>query len=204
MLSCSLWVFAAKDFFLFSKYWTFKLQLRLVRTATAARPAVNLRSALFSLEEKMTRVSDRRRFGTFACLAILLAMLASRTAEAKQPTNFSSLVGTWVSATTTAGVAKVIITDVGGALEVHPFGSCMPTLCDWGTHQAMAFSTGVGSATAVGFLLSINLGETIYLQGHLVKSATGQTLLEITSQTIFTNVRDKRIDYELTNNFRLQ
>ena len=151
----------------------------------------------------LTKLTRELCSGTCACLIALLAILGSRPAEAKQPTNFSSLVGTWVSTATTEGLVQVIITDVGGVLEVHPYGACTPTPCDWGAHSALAFSTGIASSTAVGFLLSISLGETIYLQGHLVKSPTGQTLLEITAETIFP-VRDPRNDYELTNDFRLQ
>ena len=104
-------------------------------------------------------------------LLVLLAGFGNVPVEAKQPTNAAPLLGTWVNIKTTGGLVKVVITDVSGNFEVHPYGSCSPTLCDWGAHPALRFSSSVGSSTAIGFQVTINFTfATSYLQGHLIKT----------------------------------
>ena len=105
-------------------------------------------------------------------LIVLLATgFVSGPLEAKQPFNDSSLIGTWVNAKTDEGLVKVVVTGGSGTLFVHPYGSCSPTLCDWGTHSALGFSSGVVSGTAMGFHTTIQLTfKNVYMQGHLIKT----------------------------------
>src|SRR3989442_16022735 len=90
-------------------------------------------------EEEMKRSVRKLRLGRLAsaiALVVLLTGLGSSPVEAKQPTNASPLLGTWVNTKTTGGLAKVVITDVSGDFEVHPYGFCSPTFCDWGMRKS--------------------------------------------------------------------
>jgi len=152
----------------------------------------------------MNRLSPACALCTIALLIVFSFEIPS--AQARQPTNAAPLLGTLVNIAKTGGLAEVVITDVSGNFQVHPFASCSPTFCDWGSHPALRFSSaGISSNTAGGFQVTVATSvATRYLQGHLIRTPTGQTLLEVTTQSKFTNVRDFRYDYELVERFRLK
>ena len=157
----------------------------------------------------MDRVKRNQSFGIFVAatrILLLLATLGSSLAEAGQPTNASALLGTWVNVKNTDffSVARIVITDVSGDFEVHPYGYCSPTLCDWGMHPAFRFSSSVVVGTAIGFNAVFGyILKSVYMQGHLIQTPTGQTLLEVTTQSRFVRL-DSRYDYEKTERFQLK
>jgi len=118
------------------------------------------------------------------------------------PSNPPSLAGTWTALKSGGGLTHVVITESGGELQIHPYGSCSPTDCDWSVQPASQFSDHPTSANPVGFQSSINQTfASRFLQGHLILGSTGETLLEITTQSTFA-MRDPRYDYELTEDFQ--
>src|SRR5438046_5649113 len=157
----------------------------------------------------MDRVKRNQSFGIFVAatrILLLLATLGSSLAEAGQPTNASALLGTWVNVKNTDffSVARIVITDVSGDFEVHPYGFCSPTPCDWGMHPAFRFSNSVVVGRAVGFNAVFGyILKSVYMQGHLIQTPTGQTLLEVTTQSRFVRL-DSRYDYEKTERFQLK
>lgn len=119
------------------------------------------------------------------------------------PSDPSTLTGTWTAVKSDGGLTQVIITESGGAFQVHPYGACSPTDCDWGVQPASQFSDSPSSSTPVGLESSINQNfASRFVQGHFILSSTGETLLEVTTQSTFAS-RDTRYDYELTEDFQL-
>jgi hypothetical protein len=71
-------------------------------------------------------------------------------------------------------------------------------------HPAFRFSNSVVSSTAVGFnTVFPYILKSVYMQGHLIQTPTGQTLLEVTTQSRFVRL-DSRLDYEKTERFQLK
>jgi hypothetical protein len=53
------------------------------------------------------------------------------------PSRLAQYVGTWTNDDpNTSGVTSIEITQADEGLDIHPFGKCHPTDCDWGTRQA--------------------------------------------------------------------
>jgi hypothetical protein len=55
-------------------------------------------------------------------------------------TSAAQYSATWMNDdANTSGITKIIITNAGQTLNVHPYGKCSPIDCDWGT-KSVAFS----------------------------------------------------------------
>ena len=80
-----------------------------------------------------------------------------------------SLVGTWVNVNSaTRDIVKVVLTDNGGALQVHGYGACSPTPCDWGQVPGEAYAASVSGGAAVAFSANYAFGfKNTILTGHL-------------------------------------
>lgn len=137
---------------------------------------------------------------------VIIVGLGIHPAHAVQPNGPSPLVGRWIQNGSNGGLAKIVINENNRVLNVHPYGSCSPTLCDWGVLPALGFSTGIGSNVAVGFEAQVSFSiETVFIHGHLIREPTGKVFLEITTQTVFLSRRgEKRRDYELTADYSRQ
>jgi hypothetical protein len=56
----------------------------------------------------------------------------------------AQFAGNWVNDDAyTSGVTRVVITNQGDVLTVHPYGKCSPSDCDWGTRNVTYSSSPV-------------------------------------------------------------
>jgi hypothetical protein len=80
-----------------------------------------------------------------------------------------SLVGTWVNVNSaTRDIVKVVLTNANGTLNVHAYGACSPTPCDWGQVKGMAYAASVSGGNAVAFTANYAFGfKNTILAGHL-------------------------------------
>lgn len=80
-----------------------------------------------------------------------------------------TLLGTWVNVNpATRGMVKVIVELAGATLSVHPFGACVPTPCDWGRRNAIAYAANVSARPAIAFSVVFPQGfKNTIVVGHL-------------------------------------
>jgi hypothetical protein len=81
--------------------------------------------------------------------------LASIRAQDSAETRVSRLDGDWRSVDPNAGsFAEIVIQ----GRNLHPYGACHPTACDWGVNPARSFGESVRSSYPVALLAEINNG----------------------------------------------
>ncbi len=60
--------------------------------------------------------------------------------------SLGQMLGNWTNVNpNTRDIVRIMITDVGGAVEVHAWGACSPTPCDWGTVKAILYAPNVSA-----------------------------------------------------------
>jgi hypothetical protein len=65
-------------------------------------------------------------------------------------------------------IVKIVLTNSGGSFDVHAFGACSPTPCDWGQVPGQAYSALVAGGSAVAFTANCKFGfKNAILTGHL-------------------------------------
>ncbi|HEU4730972.1 MAG TPA: hypothetical protein VFT22_23925 [Kofleriaceae bacterium] len=80
-----------------------------------------------------------------------------------------ALLGNWVNVNPgTRGIVRIALQLSGATFQVHPFGACVPTPCDWGTQPGIAYAANVSSTVPVAFSAMFPAGfkDTIVV-GHL-------------------------------------
>lgn len=74
------------------------------------------------------------------------------------------LLGIWKACdSATRGIVRVEISLQGSTMQVHVFGSCTPTPCDWKVVKGMAYASSVSGGPAVAFtaLYNFDFKDTI-------------------------------------------
>lgn len=109
---------------------------------------------------------------------IMLALCAT-------PTSFAQLnrfTGNWINGNlNTSGVTKVAVVATANSIEVHAWGKCHPTDCDWGAVQGYAYAGKVvddlaAQARSISATYRTSFSETIMVM-HAV--ASDQLQIEI-------------------------
>ncbi len=83
------------------------------------------------------------------------------------------LLGTWMNVDhKTPHLVRVMIEQKGNEIQVHAFGACTPTPCDWHAVPGMVYADAVCNVPAVAFttLYKFDFAE-ITMIGHLYKEA---------------------------------
>lgn len=120
--------------------------------------------------------------GTMA--ALVVGMAASAQASPVPPRASTALLGTWVNIDSTSrSVKQVVVAPTrSGGITVDAFGSCSPTLCEWGSVPAIIYGADVSATTGASFqsnqrFLSAGVEwSRTTLLGHVVGTSQGLRL----------------------------
>jgi hypothetical protein len=141
-----------------------------------------------------------------AAMALLTSVLPAsasteRPATPVPPTPSSVLAGTWVNTNhATNSVVDIWVATTGKGITVDGFGSCVPTLCEWGRIPGTVFGPNVGAKTGTSFAAQWNFGFS-----RTVLLATYSTPRKVPTLTVqeFTTFTDGsgRFNYTRTETF---
>lgn len=94
-----------------------------------------------------------RILGLAAMTAVVVGLAAPAQASPVPPTANTALFGTWVNThSSTRSVKQIVLApNRAGSVTVDAFGSCVPTLCEWGKVPAIVYGANVSAATGATF-----------------------------------------------------
>ncbi|MGA7832657.1 MAG: hypothetical protein WCA21_17000 [Terracidiphilus sp.] len=129
-----------------------------------------------------------------AITAIVLGAFNSARARAKDSPD-SRLDGDWVNIDpNTRGIVEVII----AGKEIHPYGACHPTACNWGVIKAKSFAESVNSSE-ISKLVAKKFNSFSNVELTISRETDGR--LRVEAFTHFTD-RSGRPDYSTVNYFQ--
>jgi hypothetical protein len=150
------------------------------------------------------------KFAGLLGLAIVTAvtgLAVPASASPVPPVASSALVGTWVNTNASTKSVKQIVIQAakGGSVLVDAFGSCSPTLCEWGRVPAIVYGPSAASTTGTSFQSNQRFlsGGTEWsrteLFGTVTKTAAGLRLT-VREFTAFSDGTSRR-NYTVTEVF---
>lgn len=148
-----------------------------------------------------------RGIGIAALAAAALGFAAPAQATAVPPTASTALSGTWVNVNSASrSVKQVVIAPTrSGTVTVDAFGSCSPTLCEWGRVPAIVYGSNVSSKTGAifqtrqRFLSGTTEWSRTTLLGRVVRTSSGLRLT-LRELTVFEDGSSRR-NYTVTETF---
>jgi hypothetical protein len=150
-----------------------------------------------------------RIVGMAAMTAVAIGFASPAQASPVPPKASSALFGTWINTNPSSGSVKQLVvapTRVGN-VTVDAFGSCHPTLCEWGTVPAIVYGTTVSSPTGATFqsnqrfLSGKKEWSRTTLLGGVTKSKAGLQLT-LRELTVFEDGSGRK-NYNVTETFKL-
>jgi len=154
-----------------------------------------------------------RRLVQTAVASTAIAVVAGGFATAAQatpvpPTASSALSGTWVNVNSASrSVKQVIVTPLRtGAVAVDAFGSCTPTLCEWGRVPALVYGSSVSAKVGTYFQSRqrfVSGGKEwsrTTLIGRVVRTTSGLRL-SLRELTVFEDGSGRK-NYAVTETFK--
>jgi hypothetical protein len=148
-----------------------------------------------------------------AAVAVAVATVVGGFATAAHaspvpPTASSALSGTWVNVNGAShSVKRIVVAPMrSGAVSVDAFGSCSPTLCEWGRVPAIVYGSSVSAKsgtyfqTRQRFLSGGTEWSRTTLTGHVRRTASGLRL-SVRELTVFED-GSNRHNYVVTETFK--
>jgi hypothetical protein len=135
---------------------------------------------------------------SFALAAILTTFLTVQPASA----GIADLLGDWRNTDpATRDIVRILISESEGAIEVHVWGACHPSPCDWGSVKAFAYAPKVGAALPedAAYLLA-DFRTPFALTQVIVGPAPTDGPLQALKLTRFTD-HSSRSDYATASSF---
>jgi len=106
---------------------------------------------------------------------LLLLLSSSCGSSPLAPSNTSQFVGMWENVNPqTQGLPQISIRTQGNVVYVHAWGSCVPTLCDWGEV----------TATSAGGNLQVVYDQSIAVRTMTLTLSNGQLQSDVHSHYI--------------------
>jgi hypothetical protein len=150
-----------------------------------------------------------RALGLATMAAITVGFASAAQASPVPPKASPALVGTWINSDPASNsVKQVVITpNRVGSVNVDAFGSCHPTLCEWGDVPAIVYGTNVSSPYGAIFQTNQRFfsGDTEWsrttLLGKVAKTRVGLRLT-LRELTVFEDGSGRK-NYNVTETFKL-
>jgi hypothetical protein len=147
--------------------------------------------------------------GLAAMAAVAVGFASAAQASPVPPKASTTLLGTWVNTNPNSGSVKQIVvspTRVGN-VTVDAFGSCHPSLCEWGVVPANVYGATVSSPTGATFqsnqrfLTGDKEWSRTTLLGNVVRTKAGSRLT-LRELTVFEDGSGRK-NYNVTETFKL-
>jgi hypothetical protein len=113
-----------------------------------------------------------------ALLGFVATMVATSIFAPPASGHLVELLGDWRNVdSNTRGLVRIVIAEAADAIEVHAWGACHPSLCDWGTVKALPYAPNVDTRLPAGaqYLLATfttSFSETLLIIGPSTSSET--------------------------------